>query len=127
MSNSKEEILKTQLCEVNQRSRMYAQRFWQLPFAYLGVVGIALAAASEGDPKHIRLGAIALCIMGILVFWIMIGTFRAIDRSVGVIQQMEKKLGLQISVKKHHWMIDIPNFLLVIVGIVICGIAVALM
>jgi len=88
------ETLRTQLSEANQRSRMYAQRFWQLPFAYISVVGITLAAADKSDPKFIRLGAITLCLMGVFIFWIMIGTFRAIDKSVKVIEKTESDLGL---------------------------------
>ena len=121
--NDVNDALRVQLSEANQRSRMYAQRFWQLPFAYISVVGIALAVAGESDPKLIFLGAITLCLMGLLIFWIMIGTFRAIDKSVEVIMQTEDALGLPISVKKHHWAIDLPNFALVLVGVVICIIA----
>lgn len=121
--NDVNDALRVQLSETNQRSRMYAQRFWQLPFAYISVVGIALAVAGESDPKLIFLGAITLCLMGLLIFWIMIGTFRAIDKSVEVIMQTEDALGLPISVKKHHWAIDLPNFALVLVGVVICIIA----
>ena len=102
---------------------MYAQRFWQLPFAYISVVGIALAGAGKSDPKFILLGAITLCLMGLLIFWIMVGIFQAIDKSVKVIIQTEGDLGLAISVKEHHLAIDLPNFALVLVGVVTCIIA----
>lgn len=121
--NGVNDALRIQLSEANQRSRMYAQRFWQLPFAYISVVGIALAGTGKGDPKIILLGAITLCLMGLLIFWIMVGTFRAIGKSVEVIIQTEGDLGLPISVKKHHWVVDLPNFALVLVGVVICIIA----
>lgn len=122
--NEDKESLRIQLSEANQRSRMYAKRFWQLPFAYVSVVGVALANAGKSYPEFVLLGAITLCMMGLLIFWIMVGTFRAIDKSVGVIIETEDNLGLPVSVKKHHWAIDLPNFALVLVGIVICIIAV---
>ena len=39
MSNPSEDSLRTLLVELNNRSRMYASRFWQIPFAYLGTTG----------------------------------------------------------------------------------------
>jgi len=120
MKNLNNEALCVQLSEANQRSRMYAQRFWQLPFAYISVVGIALANAGNSAPVFIWLGALTLCIMGLLIFWIMIGTFHAIGKSVDIIIQTESILGLQNSVKKHHLPIDLPNFLLVFIGVAIC-------
>jgi TRAP-type C4-dicarboxylate transport system permease small subunit len=121
--NEVKAALRIQLGEANQRSRMYAQRFWQLPFAYISVVGIALAGAGKSDPQFILLGPITLCLMGLIILCIMFGTFRAIKKSVEVIERTEEALELPISVKKHYGAIDWPNFALVLLGVLICIIA----
>jgi hypothetical protein len=123
MSESKKEAQIVQLEQANERARMYSQRFWQIPFTYLGIVGVALAAASKGSSGMLRLGAITFCLMGCLVLWIMLGIFGAIHRAVDTIEKMEEALDLPRSVQKRTPTIDIPNFVLVVVGIVVCAIA----
>ena len=120
MNNSKRKIFKTQLIEANNRSRMYAQRLWVLPFAYIGVIFITLNATTNGQTNLILLCMITLSIMGLIVFCIMIGIVIAIGDAVRVIEKMEKKLKLKCTVKRHRCMIDVPTFSLAIVGITFC-------
>jgi hypothetical protein len=119
---SQEESLRIQLSELNQRSRMYATQMWQVPFAYLGVVGIMLALTNK-SLTHLttQMVAFVLFLIGIIVLWFMLGIFKAIGKSVGHIKRTEHTLGIKQTVEEHHWCIDIPIFSLVIITIVVCA------
>jgi len=115
MSTPSEDSLRTLLVELNNRSRMYANRFWQLPFAYLGTTGVASAWVVHKDVKEVHTIAAIFFILGLLVLWIMLGTFVGIERSVKQLRQVEKALHLPITATRFRWLIDLPNFLLVLV------------
>jgi Na+-transporting methylmalonyl-CoA/oxaloacetate decarboxylase gamma subunit len=99
---------------------MYATRFWQLPFAYLGLVGVALALVVKENLKDIRPVAAVFFFLGILVLWIMAGTYKAIDRSVEQLLKVEEALHLPKTAKRYRLIIDLPNFLMVLAVAFIC-------
>jgi hypothetical protein len=120
VKNPTKDSLLIQLAELNKRSRMYATRFWQLPFAYLGLVGVALALVVKEKLNDIRPVAIVFFFFGILVLWIMAGTYIAIDRSVKQLRRVEGVLRLPKTAKRYRLIIDLPNFLIVLVAAFIC-------
>jgi hypothetical protein len=120
VKNPTKDAFRIQLVELNNRSRMYATRFWQLPFAYLGLVGIALALVVKENLKDIRPVTAVFFFLGILVLWIMAGTYRAIDRSVEQLLKVEEALHLPKTAKRYRLIIDLPNFLMVLAVTFIC-------
>lgn len=93
---------------------MYATRFWQLPFAYLGIVGIATSWAVGKGGKDLHILSAVFFLLGVLVFWIMIGTFIGIETSVKQLRQVEETLNLQVTAKRYRWWLDLPHFLFVL-------------
>ena len=120
VKNPTKDAFRIQLVELNNRSRMYATRFWQLPFAYLGLVGIALALVVKENLKNIRPVTAVFFFLGVLVLWIMAGTYRAIDRSVEQLLKVEEALHLHKTAKRYRLIIDLPNFLMVLAVTFIC-------
>lgn len=112
-----ENALIRQLSETNERSRMYSRQFWQLPLAYFGAVALALSSLAESSsPSPIVRGALAG--MGICVLCMMIGVRQGMTRAVKAIQDTEEDIGLGVTVTK-VFLIDVPNFALVLLGIVV--------
>jgi hypothetical protein len=120
IKNPTKDSLRIQLVELNNRSRMYATRFWQLPFAYLGLVGVALALVVKENLNDIKPVAAVFFFLGILVLWIMAGTYRAIERSVEQLLKVEEALHLPPTAKRYRLIIDLPNFLMVFAVVIIC-------
>ena len=112
MCNPTEDPLRTLLVELNNRSRRYATRFWQLPFGYLGTAAIAAAWVVHKDVKDMHTIAAVFFLLGLLVLWIMFGTFVAIERSVKRLHEIEEALHLPTTVKRFRLLIDLPTFLL---------------
>ena len=112
MCNPTDDSLRTLLVELNNRSRMHATRFWQLPFGYLGTAGIAAAWIVHKDVKDVHTIAAVFFLLGLLVLWIMLGTFVAIELCVKRLREIEEALHLPITVKRFRWLIDLPTFLL---------------
>jgi len=87
------ESLETQLVQLNERVRMHAQRLWQLPFAYLGVIGILVTANGNGAPAPKLFWAI-FAALGLVVAWSMVGCVAGIYRGVSALANVEKLLHL---------------------------------
>jgi hypothetical protein len=111
-----ENALIRQLSETNERSRMYSRQFWQLPVAYFGVVALALSSLAKSSSLSPIVGGV-LAGMGICVLCMMIGVRQGVARAVKAIQDTEEELGLQGTVTKVFFLIDTPNFALVLLGI----------
>jgi hypothetical protein len=90
------ESLRTQLAELNVRARTYASQMWQVPFAYIGIVGIAGGAAiSRNDPLFAGGPLVFLGLFGIAVINHMFGLQDGTWRAVEGIRSMEAKLRLE--------------------------------
>lgn len=115
-NSSLHEARKTQLTELNNRSRWYAGQVWQLPIAYVGATGIALAQlAGESSTKRLGLALIACGIVGGLVLWHSVGIFNGVKRAVQNLIRVERELGLVETAQWRPWTL-IP--LLIAVGLV---------
>ena len=58
-------IYLAQLTELGLRTRWYSAQLWQIPFAYLGLTGIALGAlAASATVSDLRLGVAFLAATG---------------------------------------------------------------
>ncbi len=58
--------LNAQLAELNNRSRTYSGRLWQLPLAYLGAAGVAL---SQLTATTLPVGLLVTGLAGLLLGW----------------------------------------------------------
>jgi hypothetical protein len=48
------DTLRVQLVELNNRGRQYGGQIWQVPFAYVGIVGVVLARTSVGSANCVN-------------------------------------------------------------------------
>lgn len=89
------ESLRTQLAELNVRARAYTSQLWQIPFAYIGIVGVALAQVADKGPGV--LAATFLCggLFGTAVLIHMTAMLEGTKRAVAHILQVESGLGLE--------------------------------
>ena len=94
MTDNRQETLRAQLTELNQRSHWYSAQLWQLPFAYLGITGVALASLDSATPRKYAITCFAAGVLGLLVFIHMVAVRRLEKRAIGKLSDVEKELGL---------------------------------
>ena len=77
-----QESLRTQLSELNTRSRAYTAQLWQVPFAYIGILGVVLAQVADKGAG--TLAATLLCggILGTAVIIHMTAMMEGVKRAV---------------------------------------------
>lgn len=90
------ESLRVQLVEVHARAKLHADRLWQLPFSFIGVVGISFSLVEQGqaDNRPIFWLFSLYALLGILVLFAMLGAIEAIMRALAQMIRIEKELGL---------------------------------
>lgn len=93
MTDNRQETLRAQLAELNQRSHWYSAQLWQLPFAYLGITGVALASLDSATPRKYAITCFAAGVLGLLVFIHMLAVRRLEKRAIGKLSEVEKELG----------------------------------
>ena len=105
-----------QFSELNQRIRVYSNRFWQIPFAYIGLTGLALINVSDKCTSHLNFVLAVSSIFGILVFLLMYGIKGAIETARNAIKKLEEELNLDVTVKKRPLIIW-TNLLIIILSV----------
>ncbi|OGW55626.1 MAG: hypothetical protein A2Y81_00365 [Nitrospirae bacterium RBG_13_43_8] len=119
------ETWRTQLTELNNRSRWYSTQLWQLPFTYLAVTAIVIANLESQKTYIVGLSFLAAFILGIFVSWHMKGILDGEKRAVKNLQKVEEKLGLPKTVEykkytKPLWYVVIlATLIFLIIGILI--------
>lgn len=94
MTDDRQQTLRAQLAELNQRSHWYSAQLWQLPFAYLGITGVALASLDNASERKYAVTCFAAGVLGLLVFIHMLAVRRLERRAIGKLSDVEKELGL---------------------------------
>lgn len=95
-----EATLRVQLQELNQRSRWYTSRLWQIPFAYIGIAS-TYWWASNSSSSYINKGLpIFMIALGIIVWDHINDLGEKISRAVDNIQRVEGELQLEVTAKK---------------------------
>ena len=107
MSN---EILTTQLVELNSRSRWYSSQNWQVPFAYVGIISIFIPTILEKKPEWFGWATFFAGILGVLVQIHMFVVLQSIKRVVLNIQAIERTLGLEVTAKYNPFPHYFPIF-----------------
>ena len=115
MANERElsESRRAQLAELNARVRAHMATLWQMPFAYLGIVALALGTFTE-RPRLLAAAALFLALTGSFVLWAMVGWLDSVHQAVDAINKVEKALGLDETAKKRPWTHALPHFLIVL-------------
>jgi len=109
----KEETVREQLAHLNERSRWYSTQLWQIPFAYLGISGVAIASLNEPSPATLVAGGLAAGMFGALVFWHSCLIKRSECRAIRMLQCIEAQLGLPTCQQAKHFRWD--NYLMMTV------------
>jgi hypothetical protein len=84
-----------QLHELNERARWYSSQLWQVPFAFLGIVGITLGAFLGKGNTMTGLSFLVLGGFGIAVILHMRGLADGERRAVLNLQKIEAQLRLE--------------------------------
>ena len=85
------ESLRTQLVELNNRSRAYTAQLWQLPLAYLAAAALVVAGVKE---SALPVGLLSVGLAGLLVLWHLVAIDDGRRRSVRHLQRLEQELSL---------------------------------
>src|SRR6267143_3352976 len=85
------QALRTQLSELNARSRAYSAQMWQLPLAYLTAAGLILPKLQAVELGWVSLAAF---VVGAALLWHLLSLEESRRRAVGDLQKIEEALGL---------------------------------
>lgn len=115
------ETLRAQLQQLNERSRWYTSQSWQVPFAYIGVTGVVLAGIWKdvNQESWVQSNSLfATAVLGVLVFWHLLGVQRNICRVITNIETIEGLLGLRRMSKNTFWWTTAPWFIMILLAVV---------
>lgn len=87
--------LRVQLAQLNERSRWYSSQLWQMPFAFLGIVALAVGAVIDQNTTVVGSTFLAIGGFGIAVFIHILGLADGERRAVLNIQKIEEQLDLE--------------------------------
>jgi hypothetical protein len=110
--------LQRQLTELNIRARWYSSQLWQVPFAYLGLTGLAVSNAVGKSSSHLPLIFWTCAVFGVCVIVHMTGMRDGEHRAVLNIQEVEDALHLKRTVKYKPLTYGVPLQLMVILAII---------
>ena len=115
-----QDALRTQLTELNIRSRTYTAQIWQVPFAYLGILGVVVAQAAGKAPGllAVLLGSGAL--VGIAIIFHVAAMLDGSRRAVENIRKIETALGLDETAQHKPFRYVGPIFAILLLAVVLC-------
>ena len=120
---SDSEALRTQLAELNTRARHYGSQVWQIPFAYVGIVGVVVSQVADKSTGTIRAALIGGFVFGILALVHLASMLDGNRRAVTHIRRVEQALTLRLTVEyRPIWYVG-PLAGIVLVTAAACGIA----
>jgi hypothetical protein len=102
------ESLRVQLAELNARSRAYTAQVWQIPFAYLGIVGVVLAQVADKPAIVVMIALFSAAAFGLFVLIHLIAMTHGIRRAVENIVKVEGQLGLPATAQYRFWSYIMP-------------------
>lgn len=91
-------VLTTQLSILNERSRWYTARLWQIPFAFLGLFGAAIFSVLEQNILYLMIMLLFSGISGFLIILHMCGLAGRVRKIVEHMQAIEAVLRLDTTV-----------------------------
>jgi hypothetical protein len=116
------ESLRVQLVEVHNRAKLHADRLWQLPFSYIGVVGISfsLVEQKQSDSRPTFWLFTFYALLGVLALLAMLGAIEAIARALAHMIRIEKELGLSPTTRIRPLYQFVPYVGMTVLGLVAC-------
>ena len=113
--------LVAQLTEVNERGRQYGAQFWQIPFAYVGIVGGVLSQVADEDATVITRTLIGASIFGIPALLHALTMLEGNRRAVREIERVERLLQLTPTVRYKPVSYALPLLGVVAFTIAVCA------
>lgn len=110
--------VRAQLQGLDERVRTHMRTFWQMPAAYLAIVGMAIGRADSVLRTQV---ALILASAGLCIIWAMVHSVRAAHRAADQFAQAETQLRLQPTIRGRFWIHALPHFFLVLLGIAACA------
>ena len=103
---------------LQSRINVHGTRMWQLPFSYLGILGVIISFIdSELKQANEIWVFVGLIILGLLLLWALIGAYRRYVQTAKNMNKLEESLGLQtytVVLSAHYY----PYFLMIFLGMV---------
>jgi len=116
------ESLRVQLVEVHDRAKLHADRLWQLPFSYIGIIGISfsLVGQNKAESEPIFWLFIFYVLLGVLAILAMLGAIEAITRALRHMIGIENDLGLEPTTRIRPVYQFAPYLAVAVLGLVAC-------
>jgi hypothetical protein len=109
-----------QLTELNNRDCHYTSQSWQVPFAYVSIVGVVLAQVADKKAEVVFIASACGAAFGLFVLIHLTSLANGIGRAVTNICGVERALQLdQTAEYRPEWYIG-PLILSVILTVVLC-------
>lgn len=115
-----QDALRTQLTELNIRSRTYTAHIWQVPFAYLGILGIVVAQATGKAPGLLALLLGSGALVGIAIIFHVAALVDGSRRAVENIRRIERALHLDETAQQRPIRYVGPMFAILLLTVVLC-------
>ena len=119
-SSPEQESLRVQLAELNGRSRAYTAQIWQIPFAYLGIVGVVLAQVADKTPRITVIALFAAAVFGVVAFVHLTAMMNGVRRAVEAIVKVERQLKLEETAQYRPWWYISPLAAVVVLAVIAC-------
>ena len=117
------ESLRTELTELNVRARTYTSQIWQVPFAYLGILGVVVVQAADKAPRLLPVLLVLLvsgALVGVAVIFHVAAMLDGSRRAVENIRKVEKALNLEETVQHRPCRYVGPIFAILAIAVVLC-------
>ena len=112
--------LRAQLTELNIRSRTYTTQIWQVPFAYLGILGVVVAQAAGKAPGLLVIVLGSAVLVGAAVIFHVSAMLDGSRRAVEDIRKIEAALGLDETAQHKPFQYVGPIFAILLLAVVLC-------
>lgn len=120
-----DESLRTQLVQLNERSRAYTLQMWAAPLGFLVASGAILSKLSASGEPALAAGLLSVGIVGLLMTVHLDNMREGSHRAVRAINEVERRLGLAVTAKTppHHrpllLMVGVPAIGALLAGVLL--------
>jgi hypothetical protein len=115
-----EESLRVQLAELNARARAYTTQLWQVPFAYMGILYVAIGGVLEKQPAALPIVFLAGALIGVCVLIQMYALLEGSGRAVTNVNDVERRLGLPETAHHKPYLHVIPILIIAALNVLGC-------
>lgn len=113
--------LHAQYAEVQGRIKLHADRLWQLPFAFMSIVGISISIIDkEGHPIRVAYLFSLYVALALVILWAMVGATEGTIRALRHMMRIEKALNLETTVSVGYKLQYLPYFVMHLLVLAFC-------